>query len=434
MVLLHVLHRLAPAHRWKLSVAHFNHQLRAAASDADERLTLKTARKLKLPVIAGRGDVQAFADQHGLSVEMAARKLRHDFLAAVAVENKISAIALAHHAGDQVELFFLRLLRGSGGGALAGMKWSNPSPSNPDIRLIRPLLDLPKADLLRFAADNKIEFSEDASNASLDIRRNRIRHELIPSLVRHYQPALNRTILRLMDLIGAEAEFVTQAADDWLAQGKRKKFNLLPLAMQRQIVHQQLAGKKLAADFEMIERLRLNPAQWIAVNAGHSVCRDANGMIQVRPVESFTFNSRRRKLLLARKTSHVSFAGVKIRCRIADNRGAAEARPGEMIEHFDADKVGAPVYLRRWQPGDRFQPIGTNSAKKLQDLFTDLKVPRAERHQRVVAVTSQGGLFWVEGLRMAEKFKMGKNTVRTLHWSWRRESPGLSPVADCAAG
>ena len=90
------------------------------------------------------------------------------------------------------------------------------------------------------------------------------------------------------------------------------------------------------------------------------------------------------------------------------------------MEYFDADKVGRTICLRHWQPGDRLQPIGMKSARKLQDFFTDLKVPRGERHRRVVAVTSRGELFWVEGLRMAEKFKLGLKTTRSLKWRWRR--------------
>ena len=80
------------------------------------------------------------------------------------------------------------------------------------------------------------------------------------------------------------------------------------------------------------------------------------------------------------------------------------------VEYFDADKVGRKICLRHWQPGDRFQPIGMKSAQKLQDLFTDLKVPRGQRHRRVVAATDQGGLFWVEGLRMSEGFKLEPET------------------------
>jgi len=151
MVLLSALHELSPKHGWKLSVAHFNHQLRGRSSDADERLVRRTAGGLGLRIVTERADVRKFATAHRVSIEMAARKLRHDFLARTALRWKISTAALAHHADDQLELFFLRLLRGSGGEGLAGMKWRNASPSNPNIQLVRPLLDLPKSSLREFA-------------------------------------------------------------------------------------------------------------------------------------------------------------------------------------------------------------------------------------------------------------------------------------------
>jgi len=128
MVLLHVLNSLAPEWGWKLAVAHFNHQLRGRSSDRDEALVCRTAAALKLTVTVGQGDVKAFAKQSGLSLEMAARKLRHEFLARTARAGGITTIALAHHADDQVELFFLRLLRGAGGEGLAGMRGRAPSP------------------------------------------------------------------------------------------------------------------------------------------------------------------------------------------------------------------------------------------------------------------------------------------------------------------
>src|SRR5436305_13354457 len=100
---------------------------------------------------------------------MAARKSRHEFLARTASRLKIPCIALAHHADDQVELFFLRLLRGSGSDGLAGMKWRNSSPADSKIEVIRPLLEQSKDSLRDYAASEKIPFREDASNESLDI-------------------------------------------------------------------------------------------------------------------------------------------------------------------------------------------------------------------------------------------------------------------------
>ena len=93
--------------------------------------------------------------------------------------------------------------------------------------------------------------------------------------------------------------------------------------------------------------------------------------------------------------------------------------PGPGREFFDAGKVGATIALRHWQPGDRFQPIGMAKRVKLQDLFTNQKVPVAERRRRAVAAAANGEIFWVEGLRISERFKLDKKTVRRLNWHWQ---------------
>jgi tRNA(Ile)-lysidine synthase len=89
-------------------------------------------------------------------------------------------------------------------------------------------------------------------------------------------------------------------------------------------------------------------------------------------------------------------------------------------ECFDAEKVGSPVLLRHWRPGDRFQPIGMASPVKLQDFFTNQKVPRDQRRQLILAVTAKGEVFWVEGMRISERFKLTKHTIRGLQWRWKR--------------
>jgi len=188
MVLLYVLHRLSATFSWELVVAHFNHQLRGASSDADERLVQETARKLGLKIVVGRGDVKEFQQAKGGSLEMAGRKLRHDFLVATGNQLGIDTVAVAHHADDQLEHFFLRLFRGGGGGGLAGMKWSNPSPSDSRIRLVRPLLAQTKNELANYAKLEGVHFREDATNASHDGQRNRIRNQLVPLLTKSINP------------------------------------------------------------------------------------------------------------------------------------------------------------------------------------------------------------------------------------------------------
>ena len=451
LVLLHVLHSLAKKNRWQISVAHFNHQLRGRASAADENLVGRTARKLSLPFYAGGTDVKEFAAQEKISVEMAARKLRHEFLAKTARENKISAIAMAHHADDQVELFFLRLLRGAGGEGLAGMKWRSPSPADSKITLVRPLLGFSKAEILAFARAGKIRFRDDTTNFSTDFLRNRIRNGLLPLLRKHYQPGLAKTVLRLMEITGAEAEFVGEVARSWerrhLAGTVRRKtgihagrmpalpeagFDQLPVAVQRKVLQQQLTGAGVVSDFELVERLRAAPGKLASVSSHLSVARDALGKIQLVKLNEQAeakFQSSELKLKLSGRAGCAEFGGRKFCWQTRRQNGLGlpvkkltGGTPVSLkpMEFFDADKIGGEIVLRHWRAGDRFQPIGMKSAVKLQDLFVNAKISAARRRQLVLATTARGGIFWVEGLRIGEKFKLTPVTQWRLRWNWSK--------------
>jgi tRNA(Ile)-lysidine synthase len=419
MVLLHALSRLADKMRWQISVAHFNHQLRGRASDADEKLVRKTAAALKLPFITGQADVKAFAKKSKLSIEMAARKLRHEFFARVTREQNIPAVALAHHADDQVELFFLRVLRGAGGEGLAGMKWCSPSPADHKVALIRPLLDLTKAGLLDFAREQKIIFRDDATNASVDFLRNRVRHELLPLLRKKYQPGLAKTVLRLMEIVGAESETVGELATDWNRQ-HRPAFEKLSTAVQRRVLQSQVTALGLAADFDLVEALRQAGGAAVSVSQKLSVSRNAAGRVKLKPSAPAGFNAASRNVNLAGRTGKFSFGATAVNWSFDTQINFKRLRGDNGCEFFDAGKVGSKVMLRHWRPGDRFHPIGLKSDAKLQDLLTNAKIPRAQRHRLVVAATAAGKIFWVEGLRIAEGFKLTPATKRRLVWRWRR--------------
>lgn len=433
MTLLHLLHALSARHRWKLAVAHFNHRLRGRSSDADERLVRKTAAAMGLPVVIERADVKRFAEKSKLSIEMAARKLRHEFFARAANGRGIRIVALAHHADDQVELFFLRLLRGAGGEGLAGMKWRSPSPVDGKITLVRPLLGVTKAELHAFARENRVRFREDATNALLAMPRNRIRHELLPLLRKKYQPGLTKTVLRLMDIIGAEADAVGETARQWLgrrrgdeSQTKKSEtpyvvsysFINLPVAVQRRAVQSQLGASGVLADFDLVERLRLSPDVFVSVSPNFSVARDAAGSLKLRtpPVE---FKAGELTVNLAGRAGEAAFDGVQFRWDFAGVKNLPRLGKRTGCEFFDADMVGDRVTLRHWRPGDRFRPIGMPSALKLQDWFVNQKIPRARRRDLIVAVAETGAIFWVEGLRIGENFKLTPQTKRRLIWRWQ---------------
>lgn len=425
MVLLHSLVALARAHDWNLRVAHFNHQLRGRRSDADERFVKHVAAALGLKCRVGRADVRAAARRRGESVEMAARRLRHEFLAQTARRWQCRVIALAHHADDQVELFFIRLLRGAGGEGLAGMKWRSCSPADSTVRLIRPLLDLRRGGLSEFARARQIPFREDASNASPSILRNRIRHELLPLLRRNYQPALDSTVLRVMDIVGEEARVVAEAAKAWHTRRTPNEGSLAgwPIGLQRRILQRQLLDLGLTPDFELIEALRAAPDVPIMVAPGRTITCDAAGRVVLKKRAVDSFNRSEQVVDLGARGGKMDFGGVRFAWKIVVRRGCRRPAAVGGRELFDAGRVGRRIVLRHWRPGDRYQPTGLHGSTKLQDCFTHLGIAPAQRRKLVVATVASGEIFWVEGLRIADKFKLTPATRRRLIWCWQRPGP-----------
>ena len=418
MVLLHALAELATTHRWQLTVAHFNHQLRGRAADADEQFVARAAKKLGLRFVAGRGGVKELAAAKKISIEMAARQLRHEFLARTAEELGARHILLAHHADDQVELFFLRLLRGAGTQGLGGMEWSAPSSFCKGLALLRPLLGETKAALVEFARAQKISFREDATNLATGIPRNRVRHELLPLLRHDFAPALDRAVLRSMELVHDEGEFVTLEAIAWLKAKRRKNFATLHVALQRRITQIELLAHGVVPEFEHVEQLRQRPGEWLTVHAGFICRRRASGEIEARPVRFMEFDSGEAQVTLGSRAGRAACESAVLMWSFA--AGCSLPPPRTHTEFFDADAVGASITLRHWRAGDRFQPIGLRQPVKLQDFFTNQKTPRARRHELLLAIAEDGEIFWVEGARIGERFKITPATRRILEWNWQR--------------
>ncbi len=416
MVLLHVLHSLAPGKGWELTVAHFNHRLRGRAAEADARFVERAAKKLGLECVVESAEVKQQARERKLSVEMAARALRHEFLARTAGERRARAIALAHHADDQVELFFLRLLRGASSEGLAGMRPSSPSPVADTLRLVRPLLEQGKGALAEFAGRTAIAFREDASNRSTDILRNRVRQKLLPMLREEFQPGVDAVTLRTMEVLRAEGEFVRHAAQQWLERSARPPFARIEAALQRRILQIQLHQAGFNVEFERIEHLRLSPLAWVTLQGKQLGRVTVEGRLEIKSGDEPDFIEGEKRISLGEHAGEAVFGSWRFTWALG-----VGPRPGgkKQTEFFDADAVGSEIVLRHWRAGDRFQPIGMSHAVKLQDLFVNQKVSRNSRYGKVIATTGRNQLFWVEGMRIGERYKLTPRTRRILAWTWR---------------
>jgi tRNA(Ile)-lysidine synthetase-like protein len=193
-----------------------------------------------------------------------------------------------------------------------------------------------------------------------------------------------------------------------------------PVALQRRIIQLQLQNISLATDYEMIESLRLQPGRRITVSPGVLIERAECGRLRRLTTTVACFDGGGARLAFQGRAGERVFDGVRLRWRrVAGGRFSRAAhKPGQ--EYFDADRVGSEVGLRHWRPGDRFQPIGMPVAVKLQDWFTNQKVPRALRRKLIVATTAAGEIFWIESQRIGERFKLTGRTKRRLIWRWKR--------------
>jgi tRNA(Ile)-lysidine synthase len=197
-----------------LVVAHFNHRLRGAESDADEAFVKALAGRLGLRFVSGGADVAAA----GGNTEAAARRLRYDWLAGLGAE----WVATGHTADDQAETVLHRLVRGTGLDGLQGIAAERAAGSNPTVRLVRPLLALPRTDLLAYLAALDQPFRTDSSNADRGLTRNRIRHDLLP-LLKTFNPQVVSALGRLAEQAAVEAADRGQAAADLLAVVERPR-------------------------------------------------------------------------------------------------------------------------------------------------------------------------------------------------------------------
>jgi len=388
--------------RIPVTIAHLNHQLRGAESEADEQFVRELAEELSLPVAVKRVAVRELAETSELSIEMAARQVRHDFFATF--EN--SVIALAHHADDQAETFILKLGRGAGSEGLGGMP---PFQKIGRIRLIRPMLEIPRVEILQWMEENGFTWREDASNLDEQFLRNRVRHTILPLLEKELNPTIREAILRTMDILREENEWMNGI----IADGRVPMADL-PLAAQRRMLRKWLFKNEAEnVDYNAVEKIL-------------SLMDAGNG------TTVFELSDRQRVVVEygTPRFEHVGQASLPSQGRLESLphiRLTSEKGTGWRKDHgkgvgilpaeasFDADKVNnAPIKMRHFEPGDRMAPLGMEGSRKLQDILTDQKIPRAQR-SAIPVVVCRGEIIWLPGYRTARGWEVQGDTGDAVH-------------------
>ncbi len=394
IALLHIMRDLAPSLDAQIIAAHLNHGLRTEA-DAEEAFVKDICQNIGVDCYTRTVPVTELARQQKASLEDAGRNARYAFFNELLSALEAQRIATAHHQDDMAETVLLHLLRGSG---IKGLRGILPCHGV----LIRPLLNVSKAELLNYLHTRKIFYCLDQSNADEYYLRNRIRHSLIPYLQQEFNPRIVDKLNQLAQIARDENAVLEQETErlwtdvlleedeETLILGNQVLSGLQP-AYQRRIVLQAFTRLSGASEWNMddVEKvLELSANK----RAGSSLTLQLKKKVQVnKSYDKMVFTTR-----APAKVEFLYKLAVPGQVDIAEtgksymitlvNREDFKPENGDV--YLDYDRLPANLYLRSRRPGDYYLPPGMRGSKKLKKFFIDLKVPYSDR-DRVALLTGE---------------------------------------------
>lgn len=431
LALLHALTVIGPELRLRLHVATLDHRLRGDEGAADARAVADLARAWGLPVTIGAMDVTALMRERGVGVELAARLARYQFLASVAQAIGARCIITGHHADDQVETILMRALRGTGVRGLGGMRQSAPLPYHPDLTVVRPLLDVTRAELEAYCRQHGLSPRHDASNDALTVTRNRVRHEVLPLLVEVY-PQARQSLLGLGTVARIEDDYLTQQLGAWMAEhvtrepgrirAGRSAFAALHPALQGRLLlfaAEGLGSQEQAPGYKVI-RAALDVAQTSAVGAlaqlgaGLRLRVDYDAIVIERLDAGMT------------EDLPLLVAGTEFEIDLPATLSAADWQmvmtdqplPPNVLRARIVIPDGARISARTRRRGDRFAPLGLGGqTQKLSKWLIDHKVPRHLRDQiPLILINGQiAAIVWGAGWPISALFAVGEQGETTAY-------------------
>jgi tRNA(Ile)-lysidine synthase len=434
--LLHVLARLRSKLEINLHIAHLNHQLRGKESTADARYVAGIARRMKIPITIENKDVSAYKRQKRLSLEEAARELRYEFLARVASSIDAGGIAVAHTRDDDIETVLLHLIRGTGINGLRGLRPHSVLQLGEDrscFNIIRPLLEITRAETVEYCQKLRIKPHFDPSNMSVTFTRNRIRHELLPVL-RTYNPRFDDALLRLSAIAKEEMSFIEeQTSQLWsdiveelggILVVNIKKIVHLPVIFQRQLL--RWAIKYLCGDTrdiesehieEMVNFLKKPTGKTLYLPHGLRLHTEYGRLImnlEDTSVCPFPALDREYKIKIPGETG---INGWHISARYLGRK--LSGYTSGFVAVLDSDKTGNNLVVRASRTGDSLQPLGMAQTKSLRHFMADARIPHAWRNS-VPLVCSPDKIIWVVGWRIDDLVKVTSSTRKVLQLKFER--------------
>ena len=393
----------------RFGIAHLNFQLREGDSNEDEVFVGILAANLAVPFFVTRVETREYASAHKMSIQMAAREMRYQWLEMIRKEHGYHFIATAHHLNDSAETVLLNIFRGTG---IHGLHGIQPKHG----KIVRPLLSFTKEELLNYAHDKQIEYREDKSNYETEYDRNKIRLEIVPLLEKFYPDIIKRfgeNISKWSDAGRIYNHSISLLKKKIIAQNQDELFISIPALKQYSFFKTLL--------FETIREFNFSPHQ---VDQIVEVLDGSAGKVFYSPTHRLLKD--RKNLVLSKiDTEHISetyitqsektvVAGL-LKLRIETKAANDFVIPADArINCLDYDVLEFPLLLRKWERGDYFYPFGMKKKKKkISDYLIDRKIPLHEKENTLV-IESGNRIACIVGERIDERFKVAPSTKKVF--------------------
>jgi len=366
---------------YDVTIAHLNHGLRGKDSDKDADFVKILAQKWKVPFVTCKVTIQKKGN-----LEEQARNIRYEFLEKIRESQKAKYVAVAHHRDDQVETILLHIKRGAGLRGMCGMSFIKGT-------VIRPFLNISKKDILSYLKKENLSYRTDESNFNLNFSRNYFRHVVIPKLKRKHKN-FESNLLRLSEIAHKKIYKIEKQAKHWIEshvtnnEFKRPAFLSLSDNVQSEVIF-MLTG------YDDIYRHSINELKGFIRNG-------ATG--KQKKICNKIFHICYDKIMIADIAQPPDLPKIKL--------SKKEIKWGSWLIKYHGR---APIYVRQWKSGDKFEPLGMQGNKKLQDFFVDKKIPKTERPYIPIIVDNDDNILSVSNFRVAKNATHLKKSLQIDH-------------------
>jgi tRNA(Ile)-lysidine synthase len=389
------------------SICHVNFQLRGGESEEDENFLQDLAYRMGADFYFKKTDTKTFAKSHGISIQMAARKLRYEFFKHLKEENKIDYVLTAHHLDDQIETFLINIGRGTGFRGLSGI------PAQQEY-LKRPFLNFAREEILIEAKKRDIKWREDSSNSESKYLRNKLRHDVIPQL-KDALPDLQTSFIKTIGNLQSVQNYVDGEVLRFRESGitETQSGFIIELSELKKTSNPSFILYELVKDYQFnpadLENLLTAETGKALENGKHRLLKNRNQIICYE---------------LADLSDDLSITGEG-EYKLDGKHFLIDSKPvhnlKSFIENFanrstlllDANKIKFPLILRTWQAGDRLRPFGMKGSKLVSDVLVDAKTSRVEK-DRCLVLENEDTILWVVGYRHGSTAKIDAQTKTAL--------------------